>query len=123
MELKIARKIKSTPEEVYRALTNPFTIELWTNEPAVMEEREGTEFSIFGGNITGRNIEFKPNELIRQVWYFEGEESEVLIKLFPDKARTRIVIKQAGIPEDAYENIKSGWEESYLDPLTDFFEA
>lgn len=123
MELKIARKIKSTPEEVYRALTNPFTIELWTNEPAVMEEREGTEFSIFGGNITGRNIEFKPNELIRQVWYFEGEESEVLIKLFPDKARTRIVIEQAGIPEDAYENIKSGWEESYLDPLTDFFEA
>jgi uncharacterized protein YndB with AHSA1/START domain len=123
MELKIARKIKSTPEEVYRALTNPFTIELWTNQAAVMEEKEGTEFSIFGGNITGRNIEFKPNELIRQMWYFDDKESEVLIKLFPDKANTRIVIEQTGIPEDAYENIKNGWNESYLDSLTDFFEA
>ncbi len=123
MELKIARKIKSTPEEVYRALTNPFTIELWTNQPAVMQEREGTEFSIFDGNITGRNIELKPNELIRQNWYFDDKESEVLIKLFPDKTRTRIIIEQTGIPEDAYENIKNGWNESYLDPLTDFFEA
>lgn len=123
MELKIARKIKSTPEEVYRALTNPFTIELWTNQPAVMEEKEGTEFSIFSGNITGRNIEFKPNEMIRQMWYFDDKESEVLIKLFPDKSNTRIVIEQTGIPEDAYENIKNGWNESYLDSLTDFFEA
>ena len=123
MELKIARNIKSTPEEVYRALTNPFTIELWTSQPAVMEEKEGTEFSIFDGNITGRNVELKPNQLLRQIWYFDEKESEVLIKLFPDKANTRIVIEQTGIPEDAYENIKNGWNESYLDSLTDFFEA
>jgi activator of HSP90 ATPase len=123
MELKIAQKIKASPEEVYRALTNPFTIQLWTDEPAIMEEKNDTEFSILNGNITGRNLEFIPNQLIRQVWYFDGSESEVLIKIFPDKAHTRIIVEQSGIPEDAYENILSGWKDSYLGPLTDFFEA
>ncbi len=123
MELKIAQKIKASPEEVYRALTNPFTIQLWTDEPALMEEKPGTEFSILSGNITGRNIEFIPNQMIRQVWYFDGSESEVLIKIFPDKANTRIIVEQSGIPDDAYENMLKGWKESYLGPLTDFFEA
>ncbi|MBW6478210.1 MAG: SRPBCC domain-containing protein [Bacteroidales bacterium] len=123
MELKIAHKIKGSPEEVYRALTNPFTIQLWTDAPVTMEEKAGTEFSILGGNITGRNIEFIPNQMIRQVWYFDGSESEVLIKIFPDKSNTRIIVEQSGIPEDAYENILEGWKESYLGPLTDFFEA
>ncbi|MFN3556382.1 MAG: SRPBCC domain-containing protein [Bacteroidales bacterium] len=123
MELKINKKIKGTPEEVYRAFTNPFTIELWTDEPAVMQEEAGTEFSWLGGDIAGRNLEFIPNELIRQVWYFEEGESEVTIQLFADKQYTQVRIFQINIPEDAYENIKQGWKESVLEPLSDFFEA
>jgi len=123
MEIKIAQKIKGSPEEVYRALTNPFTIQLWTDEPAIMEEKAGTEFSLFNGNVSGRNVEFIPNQLIRQIWYFEGTDSEVLIKIFPDKSNTRIIVEQTGVPEEAYENILKGWKESYLGPLTDFFEA
>lgn len=123
MELKIYRKIKASPEEVYLALTNPFTIELWTDEPAVMEEKAGTEFSWLDGEITGRNLEFIPNELIRQVWYFEGVESEVTIRIFPDKSNTQIRVEQINIPDEAFENIKQGWNETFLDALIDFFEA
>ena len=32
-------KIPATPEEVYIALSNPFTIELWSGYPAVMDEK------------------------------------------------------------------------------------
>jgi len=123
MEIKLTKKIKATPEEIYRALTNPFTIQLWTDQDAVMEETEGTEFSFFNGDITGRNIEFKPNELIRQVWYFDDKESEVVIKIFPDKNYAQVRVEQTNIPAEAYENILSGWKESLLGPLADFFEA
>lgn len=122
MELKINKRLKATPEEVYRALTNPFTIELWTDEPATMEEKPGTEFSILGGYITGRNIEFVPDELIRQVWYFGDTESEVVIKLFSDKANTQLRVEQYNIPEEAYENIREGWKETILEALEAFFE-
>ncbi len=122
MELKINKRLKATPEEVYRALTNPFTIELWTDEPATMEEKPDTEFSILGGNITGRNIEFVPNELIRQVWFFGDTESEVVIKLFSDKANTQLRVEQYNIPEEAYENIREGWKDTILEALEAFFE-
>jgi len=123
--LKLQRKIKATPEEVYIALTNPFTIELWSGEPATMSQEPGSEFSIIGGAITGRNLEFQPDQLIRQQWYFEGEEGEsiVTIRLFPDKKNTLLQVEQSGIPEIAYENMLRGWKNSYLQALQDFFEA
>lgn len=123
--IKLYRKINSTPEEVYRALTNPFTIELWTNEPAIMSETPGSEFSLLGGEITGRNLEFEPNKMISQQWFFEGEEEEsvVTIKLFAEKGGTQVQVLHTGIPDDAYENMLQGWKEFYLDALQDFFEA
>lgn len=123
--IKLYRKIKATPEEVYRALTNPFTIELWSGEPAVMSEEPDSEFSILNGEITGRNIEFEPDKMLKQQWVFEGEEEEsiVTIKLFPEKGGTQMQVDHHGIPDDAYENILEGWKEFYLDALQDFFEA
>jgi uncharacterized protein YndB with AHSA1/START domain len=123
--LKLYRKIKATPEEVYRALTNPFTIELWSGEPAVMSDKPDSEFSLLNGEITGRNLEFEADKLLRQQWDFEGEEevSIVTIKLFPEKGGTQMQVDHTGIPEKAFENIRQGWKEFYLDALQDFFEA
>lgn len=120
--IKLNRRIKATPEEVFRALTNPFTIELWSGEPAVMTEEPGKEFSMMDGSILGRNLEIKTNEFLRQAWYFGEEESEVIIRLFPDKENTQIRIEHKNIPDEAYENMLEGWKETYLEQLKDFFE-
>jgi len=122
-ELTLTRNIRATPDEVYRALTNAFTIELWSGEPATMQEVVGEEFSLLHDAIVGRNISFQPNQEIRQVWYFgQDVESEVTIRLFADKGHTRVWIRHAGIPGEAYDNMVEGWNGSYLDPLKDFFE-
>lgn len=123
-DIKLTRKIKASPEEVYRALTNPFTIGLWSGEPAVMGDVAGEEFSLLDEAIMGRNISFIPNQEIRQVWYFGDDvESEVTIRLFPDKAFTQVWVEHKGIPEEAYENMLEGWNEAYLDMLKRFFEV
>ena len=46
-------KLAAAPEDVYNALTNPTMIEIWTGEDAVMEEKPGTEFSLWDGSIHG----------------------------------------------------------------------
>ena len=121
--IKLNRKIKASPEEVYRALTNPFTIELWTGEPAVMSEEPGSPFTMLEGAITGENIAFERNRSSRQKWFFgEDHASEVLIELFPDKNQTQVRILHTGIPEEAYDNMLTGWKEVYLASLQDFFE-
>ena len=85
--------IPALPEEVFIALTNPFTIELWTGYPAEMSIVPGSEFSLFEGDIVGKNLQFKASELIKQQWYFEGEEKDsiVTLRLKPEKKNTIVL--------------------------------
>ena len=64
--LKKHYRIKAIPEHVYKALTNPLTIEMWSGSEAVMDAQAGTEFSLWDGDITGLNIEFVENQKIVQ---------------------------------------------------------
>ena len=112
-------------EEVYIALTNPFTIGLWTGvEGAIMSTEPGSEFSILDDNITGKNLEFIENKKIVQQWYFGDEEetpSIVTIKLHPHKEGTSIELLHTNIPDEAFEDIKDGWNLVYFKGLRDFF--
>lgn len=111
------------PEEVYLALTNPATIQLWTGEPAKMSTEPGSEFSLWDGDITGKNLEFVPDKSIVQQWYFDQEEpSIVTIKLHPHKSGTSLELRHTNIPEEEYEEIVDGWNENYFASLDDFYE-
>ena len=115
--------LAATPEEVYLALTNPFTIELWSGYPAIMESRPDTEFSIFEGDIVGKNLEFKENQLLRQQWYFEGEEKEsiVTIQLKIEKNNTVVELTHTNVPDEVYEEMLEGWKKNYFGSLKRFF--
>lgn len=124
-ELRKYFRIKGSPEEVYAALVNPFSITLWTGEDAEMKEEAGTEFSLFGGDISGRNLEFVKDHKIIQEWYFGEQEAQsiVTITLRPDRHYTKIELHHTNIPEEAYEDMVLGWEEYYFGGLKEFFES
>jgi len=124
-DLKLRIKISAEPEDIYAALTNPFAIELWTDSPAKMSTEPGSEFELWGGDIAGRNIEFEENFKIVQEWYFgdRPEESIVTIKLFKQGGKTQIEVTHTNIPDEAYEDIKEGWQDSYLKAVKDFVEV
>lgn len=116
--------ITALPEEIYLALTNPATIYLWTGEEAEMSVEPGTEFSLWEGAITGKNIEFETNRKIVQQWYF-GEQEEasiVTIVLHPDKQGTSVELRHTNIPDEDYAAICAGWDESYFGSLIDFYD-
>jgi uncharacterized protein YndB with AHSA1/START domain len=115
--------ISGPPEEVYIALTNPLTIELWTSEPAVMSTEPGSEFSIMDGSIEGKNLEFDENKKIVQQWYFGDQEpaSIVTIKLHLHKEGTSVELRHTNIPDEDYDDIVEGWNNVYFELLADFF--
>ncbi|HBL76913.1 MAG: ATPase [Bacteroidetes bacterium GWF2_42_66] len=117
-------KLAAAPEDVYNALTNQAMIEIWTGEDAIMEEKSGTEFSLWDGSITGLNMEFVKDSKIVQEWFFgeEEEKSIVTIKLHRDKKGTTMEVLHTNIPDEAYENIVEGWQEDYFDALNQLFE-
>jgi len=117
-------KIKGSPGEIYNALVKPFTISLWTGAKTQMEEKPGTEFSLFDGDINGMNIEFVPNKKIMQEWYFgdQNEKSIVTINLTEEKIYTRIELTHTNIPDDEFEDMRFGWDNYYFGGLKEFFE-
>jgi activator of HSP90 ATPase len=115
--------INGSKQEVYVALTNPFTIQLWTGEAAEMSTEPGSEFSLWDGSISGKNLEFVHDELIRQEWHFgdQKEASIVTIKLHPHKHGTSVELRHTNIPDEAFDDIVEGWNISYFGSLNDFF--
>ena len=115
--------INATPEEVYLALTNPLTIQLWTGEPAEMSTTPGTEFSLWDGAISGRNIEFIPGKKIVQEWFFgeQPEQSIVTIILHPHAKGTSAELRHTNIPDADFDDITQGWNENYFSALIEFY--
>ncbi len=116
--------IKAPPEEIYQAITNQKSIELWTGETAVMSEEVGTEFSLWDESITGRNLEFESDKKIVQEWFFgdQTEPSIVTIKLHLHKKGTSVELVHTNIPEADYVDFVEGWEESYFAGIKEFVE-
>ncbi|OYT14834.1 MAG: ATPase [Bacteroidetes bacterium 4572_77] len=111
-------QIKAEVQDVFTALTNPFTIELWSGETAIMSKEINSEFSLWGGDIVGKNLEIVENEKLVQQWYF-GEEDEtspsiVSLKLWVKGAQCSVELLHTNIPDEAYDNIVEGWNEAYL---------
>ena len=116
--------IAAPPEEVYIALTNPATIQLWSGEPAVMSTEPGSEFSLWEGSIEGKNIAFEPGKKIIQEWYFGEQEpaSVVTIILHPHKQGTSAELRHSNIPDEDFNDIVDGWNEVYFGSLVNFYE-
>lgn len=121
--------IKAGAEDIFTALTNPLTIEIWTGATAVMEPVAGTEFSLWDGEISGMNLEFEPGKKIVQEWYFEDENGEVpeqksivTIKLHADGNNTDVELLHINIPDEAFDNIVEGWDKYYFKPLKELVE-
>jgi activator of HSP90 ATPase len=112
------------PEQLYRTLTNPATVQLWAGADAIMSEEPDSEFSLWEESIVGKNLEFEPGKKIVQEWYF-GEDAEapsiVTIKLHEHKQGTSMEVRQTNIPDDVYDEITEGWEQVYIASLLDFY--
>jgi activator of HSP90 ATPase len=118
--------IRASSDRIYRALTDAkqFTrvTELSYHDTSTdISPEVGGAFSIFGGLITGRNIEMVPNELLVQAWrekpWTAGVYSIVRFKLQDAESGTKIIFDHTGFPQGAGEHLASGWRSHYWEPL------
>ena len=124
MDFRYEITIAADTEEVFAALTVPFQIELWSGYPAIMDANEGTEFSLWEGDISGVNLEVKQNKLLVQEWYFDEEEKKSIVTLKLNKMQSKTIIEltHTNIPDEVYEEIVEGWKEYYLGSLKSMLE-
>lgn len=117
---------KVSSNRLYEALTDASKFSIVTGgAPTEIGAEEGDSFSLFGGMITGRNIELVPNERIVQAWRAGNWETGVYsIAKFEIKGNadgTQLLFTHIGFPEGQGEHLGTGWHENYWKPLEKYF--
>ncbi|MEL6561713.1 MAG: SRPBCC domain-containing protein, partial [Bacteroidota bacterium] len=112
------------PEVVYSALTFSGTIQLWTGDKVEMSTEPGSEFSLWDGSIVGKNLAFDPGKSIEQEWYFGDQEEKSIVKiiLHEHKQGTSVELRHSNIPDEDFDDIVYGWNNTYFGSLIEFYE-
>ena len=116
-------KINAEPSDIYSAITNSYTIGLWSGYPAQMSTETGSEFSLWDGDISGKNLEFIQDKKLVQEWYFgeQVEKSIVTISIAHDSENSLVTVEQTNIPDEEFNSIAEGWREYYIGAIINFF--
>jgi len=128
---------KATRKRVYEALTDgaqfhkvvllskaATTGMVPIKSPAEISRDAGGTFALFGGYVTGRNIELIPGERIVQAWrngsWNPGIYSIVKFELTEDAAGTKLIFDHTGFPIGDAQHLAEGWKSNYWEPLAKF---
>lgn len=89
--------------------------------PAQISAEPGSAFALFGGYITGRQIELLPKVRIVQAWrsasWPAGSYSIASFVFVEQGSNTKIMFDHAGFPKGTAESLAAGWQSHYWEPL------
>ncbi len=94
---------------------------------AEIDRSPGGSFSVFGGYVSGRQIEIVPDERIVQAWrpqsWKPGEYSIVKFEFVEEGESTKVVLDHRGFPDGTGEHLAAGWKANYWEPLQEYCEC
>jgi uncharacterized protein YndB with AHSA1/START domain len=128
---------KASPKRVYEALTDARqfskVIELSAavksgaklgDKPTEISREAGSAFTLYGGYITGRQIELVPNQRIVQAWrtgsWAPGIYSIARFEITEQGSDTKLVFDHTGFPESLAQHLATGWKINYWEPLAKY---
>lgn len=111
----------TTAEQIYITLLDKSRIAAWSRTPPVIEDfppKEGSEFSFFGGGVSGKILKLIPNEQIIQSWrlndWKKDHYAELNLKLVQGTSDTKLVVKFTGIPIGEEDRVRNNFEDYYI---------
>jgi uncharacterized protein YndB with AHSA1/START domain len=127
----------ASPQRVYGALTNGKSFDAITRlsdgdarllasgaKPTAINAEVGGTFTLFGGYVTGRNLEMLPDERLVQAWragsWKAGAFSIAAYSFVKEGAKTKLLFDHRGFPEGEGSSLAQGWHAHYWGPLTTF---
>lgn len=114
-------RLGAPPARIFELLVDATQFSAFTGRAANVTSEAGRAFSLFGGMITGRNVELVPGERVVQAWRSNswpvGTYSIVRFALNPQPPGTLVVLDHTGYPVGAGEHLAEGWYEHYWRPL------
>lgn len=90
-----------------------------------MDDQVGTEFSLWGGDVTGKNVRVEVLSELVQEWRLQGWQtpSLVTLRLKQDNNLTLVELLHENVPEKSKPSIDRGWHEYFLGAIKELLEA
>jgi activator of HSP90 ATPase len=111
--------------KVWQAIVDPSEINKWGAGPCQMSEDNNTTFSLWDGDIIGKNIEIQRHKKIRQEWKMRQWETPSIVsfELSEKDGKTLLDLQQEGIPEDDFDGVNEGWDTYYFGAMKKYLEG
>jgi activator of HSP90 ATPase len=117
---------KSRPHEVYEALMDEKKHAAFTGGKAKVSRKVRGKFSLWGGDIEGKNLELVQDKKIVQSWRYSdwenGVYSTATFVLEEIDKGTHLTFTQTNVPDEHFEEIKQGWKDYYWKPMKEMLE-
>lgn len=125
LEFEVFTIVPLPPQEVYDAWLDSRQHSKMTGATAKVSAKVGEEFEAWDGYITGKNLKLDPGKRIVQAWrtseFSDDEEDSQIEILFESvKEGTKLVLRHTKLPPHG-EIYKQGWEDSYFNPMREYF--
>ncbi len=116
--------IDAPVSKVWKALVSPEQIDKWGGGKAQMDDQTDTEFSLWGGDIHGKNIKVTPQVELIQEWFGGDWDKPSIVKftLHSMLDKTILKLEHTDIPDKDQKKIDEGWDKYYLGPLKNSLE-
>lgn len=117
--------INASAEKVWHALVDAKAIDNWGGGPAKMNSKKNAEFSLWGGDIHGKNIEVIPEKKLVQEWMSGSWDkySKVTFILNGKESKTHVELIHEDVPDKEVIEIEDGWKQYYMEPLKEWVEG
>jgi activator of HSP90 ATPase len=90
-------------------------------KPTAIRPEVGGAFTLFGGYVTGCNLELLEDERLVQAWraasWPAGDFSIVQFSLRPAGGGTRLIFDHRGFPQGQGAHLAAGWHINYWKPM------
>jgi len=117
-------EMNATPEQVFDALVNSETIQIWSKDEAKMGPDVGDKFVLWGGQMFGTNLEVVKNKKLVQEWCYDQWEapSKVTFTIKTKGKKTSVHLLHEDVPEKSLKSIEEGWNSYYLGAMQEMFD-
>jgi uncharacterized protein YndB with AHSA1/START domain len=125
--VRFERLYDYTPQELWRALTEPEQIRGWLADVSRFELEPNGEVHLHfgdepdGSQTTWRVVEVEPERVLECEWHYPGEEPSIVrFECHPQEQGTLLVLDHRRLSADDAPGYAAGWH-AHLDALADLF--
>jgi activator of Hsp90 ATPase protein 1 len=124
LELRV--RFEAAVNDVFACFADERRVKAYSGGDARFDAKVGGEFALFSGNVVGKIVDIKPNELLVESWRFRewpSSHNSLVTLQFDGKESscTVVTLRHESIPRADFERTKSGWHTYFFDRFRQCF--